>query len=181
MQRSQTRLRMALLELLAEHDYDAITVSAIVDRAGVGRSTFYTHFESKEDLLLSGLEGRLSTLTRQAPPGTTAEEDARRFRFSMPMLRHIREQRRFFEAAVLGGADPRLREISEGILADMIAVELERVGGAHGSREILLGRARATAGAFLALLAWWLRSADHLSAEEIDDLFHHSTLGSAVR
>ena len=41
----------AFLHLLNQKDYDIITVQEIIDRADVGRSTFYSHYESKELLL----------------------------------------------------------------------------------------------------------------------------------
>ena len=41
----------ALVQLLADHDLDDITVTQIVSRAGVGRATFYRYFTSKEELL----------------------------------------------------------------------------------------------------------------------------------
>ena len=41
----------AFLELLNSKGYQATTVQDIIDRADVGRSTFYSHYESKELLL----------------------------------------------------------------------------------------------------------------------------------
>ena len=41
----------AFLQLLNQKDYEAITVQEIIDLADVGRSTFYSHYESKELLL----------------------------------------------------------------------------------------------------------------------------------
>ena len=41
----------AFLHLLNQKDYEAITVQEIIDLADVGRSTFYSHYESKELLL----------------------------------------------------------------------------------------------------------------------------------
>jgi AcrR family transcriptional regulator len=55
-QRTRKFLQGALTELVAEKDYDTITVQEILDRADVGRSTFYTHYRDKDDLLHSILE-----------------------------------------------------------------------------------------------------------------------------
>lgn len=196
--RTRGRLKEALLELMHERGYEGLTVREIADRADVGRSTFYDHFESKEDLLFAGVEEHLAAMTGdpEGPggpgadrgPGVESGPDADRgpdgapvFRFSLRLLLHVRLQRRFFETAVLGGSDPRLREISEEILTQVVATELERMAPGLPSRasawpgatpgEIRRGHARAVVGAFMGLLDWWLRRADHLPAEAVDAIF----------
>lgn len=52
--RTRRLLTDSLIELILEKSYEAVTVQDIIDRANVGRSTFYTHFENKEQLLFSG-------------------------------------------------------------------------------------------------------------------------------
>lgn len=49
-QRTRELLQKALLELLQTCDYDVIMIQDITERANVGRTTFYLHYESKEDL-----------------------------------------------------------------------------------------------------------------------------------
>jgi AcrR family transcriptional regulator len=58
-QKTRTLLHEALESLIREKPYDAIVVKEILDRANVGRSTFYTHFRDKDDLLVSGIHDML--------------------------------------------------------------------------------------------------------------------------
>ena len=60
--RTQKSLHEALISLVLEKNYDSITVQEILDRADVGRSTFYAHFDGKDKLLLSGTHELRNTL-----------------------------------------------------------------------------------------------------------------------
>ena len=54
MDRRQARTRQAIIDafvtLLYKSSYEKISVKEIIDTANVGRSTFYSHFETKDDL-----------------------------------------------------------------------------------------------------------------------------------
>jgi len=49
-------LRKAISELIEEKPYEDITVTELVERANIARSSFYAHFRDKDDLLLSGFQ-----------------------------------------------------------------------------------------------------------------------------
>jgi AcrR family transcriptional regulator len=71
-QRTRELLQKALIELISERGYDAITIQDIVDHANVGRTTFYLHYNSQDVALkiLSSSAGngsaRLSTARHPA-------------------------------------------------------------------------------------------------------------------
>lgn len=55
--RTRKLVHDAFLELVLEKGYEKTTIQDILDRADVGRSTFYSHFQDKEALLLASFDG----------------------------------------------------------------------------------------------------------------------------
>ncbi|MFD3510820.1 TetR/AcrR family transcriptional regulator [Nocardia sp. NPDC058666] len=69
--RTRDTLHQALIELMIERGYDKVTVRDIIDRADVGRSTFYAHYRDKDDLLLvSCTEFLRREIARTSTPGS---------------------------------------------------------------------------------------------------------------
>ena len=52
-ERTRELLQKALIELIAEREYDEITIQDIVDRANLGRTTFYSPYNSTDALFMS--------------------------------------------------------------------------------------------------------------------------------
>src|SRR4029453_6969780 len=96
--RTRELLRRALLSLVQEQGYERITVQDILDRADVGRSTFYAHYRDKDDLLLSGFEdirAALATEREEAEHGAGAKRE-----LLQPLLivfRHVEAHRHFWQ------------------------------------------------------------------------------------
>ncbi|RDI46283.1 TetR/AcrR family transcriptional regulator [Nocardia mexicana] len=71
--RTRLALHQALIGLMLERGYARVTVQDILDRADVGRSTFYAHFQNKDDLLVVSSteylrEAVAHTVPRTDPP-----------------------------------------------------------------------------------------------------------------
>jgi AcrR family transcriptional regulator len=80
--RTRQLLRKALIELIPEKGYNAITIQDITDRATLNRATFYLHYRDKDDLLNTGFDQIWDELTAQnplpiAPDGTLSIEGTR--------------------------------------------------------------------------------------------------------
>ena len=90
--RTRATLHRALMSLILKKGYEAVTVEDICDAANVGRSTFYAHYTSKDDLKRSGLEHLRTALVDQHRDALATPEDRdRRLGFSLPMFEHARD------------------------------------------------------------------------------------------
>lgn len=164
-QKTEGLLREALAALIREKPYDDIVVKEILDRANVGRSTFYTHFRDKDDLLLSGINDML----RSARPA-----GAGLFWFSLPIFEHIAGHRRA-GGATMGSRGRRamhehLRHAVTGLIEDEVrtAVRRGRRASGHASPELLASWIAST---FVLVLDWWVESDSQLPAGDVDGLF----------
>ncbi len=54
--RTRRALQAALIQLILEKGYDAVTIEEITDRADLGRTTFYLHFKDKEELFMHAID-----------------------------------------------------------------------------------------------------------------------------
>ena len=166
--RTRDTLGDALIELMQEKTFDEITVQEVLDRAGVGRSTFYAHYRDKDDLFLSDVEdffGMMSTLLTRS--GASVDRVAP----VAELLTHISDVREFYAATVASGKVQDVLELGQGFFARSIE---ERLMLANVEMEPiqLKAHSHALAGALFALLNWWI---DHGMAEKpqaMDALFH---------
>ncbi|WP_430649333.1 TetR/AcrR family transcriptional regulator [Bradyrhizobium nanningense] len=70
-QRTRRALRDAFHTLMAERGWDDVSIQSICERANIGRSTFYLHYDSKEQLLEGGLDDLRQAL--RCRPAWTSE------------------------------------------------------------------------------------------------------------
>jgi AcrR family transcriptional regulator len=160
----------ALVALIHEKPFDSIRVQDVLDRAGVGRSTFYTHFTDKDDLFLSDVEdffGMMASLL------TTRRELSDRVAAVRELFAHVGESQKFLAALAAAGKVQDIFELGTGIFARGIE---ERLAGMPRSRNLERGQraamSHALAGAMFSLLSWWLSQSNRESPERMDDTFH---------
>jgi AcrR family transcriptional regulator len=166
--RTRNALGDALIQLMQELPFDAITVQRVLDRADVSRATFYAHFRDKDDLLLSDVEDFLDTLgtlltRRGAPPTRLAPVEE--------LFAHIADVPGLHAAIQASGKGADIRELGTGCFARSIEKRLVAAGVTLPIAE-LRGTAHALAGALLSLLDWWPRLDNRLPPKEVDVLFH---------
>ncbi len=173
-QRTRELLQQALIALISERGYDAITIQEIVDRANVGRTTFYVHYNSKNELFMSCHEtivndfnfGPHHLLTREellsdeTPPGM------------IMAFRHLEETRALLNP-IFQGEDSVLilGRIRDGSAQDIEASLRAAFTEADSAIPINM-LANYLAGARMALMQWWLEKHQPYTLEVMVQTFH---------
>ncbi|RXZ81130.1 TetR/AcrR family transcriptional regulator [Paenibacillaceae bacterium] len=72
--RTRNYIQSAFTDLLAEKDFEAVSIQDIMGRAGLNRATFYNHYQDKYELLeLTLNESFTDTLSAWIPPDTVMQ------------------------------------------------------------------------------------------------------------
>lgn len=173
-QRTRELLQKALIELLAERRYEAISVGDITERANVGRTTFYLHYTSKDDLFMGCHEaivgqfhfGPHRPLTREqllaaGPPAAAAGA-----------YHHLAEEHMLVSRLFRGKESQTLLRRLRDDRAQEIADNLRAAFGAEASAVPLDLLANYLAGAQIALIHWWLEQHQPYDPETLARTFH---------
>ena len=168
--RTRDRLGDALVELLVQKSFDDIRVQDILDRAGVSRSTFYTHYRDKNDLFLSDAEEFFEAMAMAL---SRFGDKSERVAPVQELFAHLGEVRPFYNALVESGRLHDVMELGQEHFARGIE---QRLGEMPRAARIRPDRRSAIshglAGNLFSILAWWIQHGMTLSPEEMDKLFH---------
>lgn len=163
--RTRRALGQALMRLLQERDLESVTVQQVLDEAGVARATFYGHFRTKHDLLLSHFESVmewLDALLKLEPPGS------RRVVPVAEICAHLADARGQIGAIAASGQLDAIWDLGQSHLNAMIARRLALLS--PGTDPTLASRF--CGGALAELLKWWLWRTDRPTPQEMDALYH---------
>ena len=176
-ERTRSQLHEALASLIHEKSYDDIVVKEILARADVGRSTFYSHFRDKDDLLDSGIRDLLRGDDTGAARAVGSSSADRILGFAAVLFDHVERSRDGERAHDLPARMAVVHDRLEQELAAIVRRELERpaVRGGRGRRAVpdvpadLL--ARYVASTFVVVLDWWMGSDAPVAASEANGIF----------
>jgi AcrR family transcriptional regulator len=172
-QKTQNLLREALVSLIHEKAYDSIVVKEILDRANVGRSTFYTHFRDKDELLVSGIHDMLRSVQSTEPP-SSAKPYERLIRFSLPIFEYLQQHRHTGESRMGTRGRAILHEHLKKVLAELVADDVGRDFQGRGKTpgrippDLLVQYVAST---FILVLSWWVETRSPLASKEVNNLF----------
>lgn len=161
--RTRDHLFQALLDLILEKGYERVTVQDIIDRADVGRSTFYAHYRDKEELMLSGFEELRPAFEASFSTGESP---------SLLVFRHAGQYRHIYKAmAGKRGGQIVIRHLRQ-LLVDLYRESLETRRPLGVRPEVPLEMAvEFLVSALIGTLQWCVDLDDPSTPEELQRMF----------
>lgn len=168
--RTRDALGDALIALMQEQPFDSITIQHVLDRAKIGRSTFYNHFRDKNDLLLSDVSDFfefISTVLERRGEKSNRLAPVREF------FAHVAEAHQLIRAFSDSQKLHDVFELGKGHFARGIEARLDAMPATKSMNAVgRAARAHALAGTLVSLLDWWLNHQKAATPQQMDDLFH---------
>ena len=163
-QRTRLALREALIDLMTERGWDETNIRDLCERANVGRSTFYQHFQSKEELLVGSFDDLRIWLTSHAVEYGNRSSP---MPFVRGLIEHVQEQRALFHRVI----GRRSGHVVQKRFREIVIKMVKESGAIQNTGWQLDATASYIAGALVELLAWWVDSGTEQSVEEIEEHF----------
>jgi AcrR family transcriptional regulator len=174
--RTRRQLREALMSLILEKGYDAVTVEDITARADLGRTTFYLHYKDKEELLLESIDAIANDLKAQVDllagaHGQTAVQP----RPIHLAFHHAAEHADLYRIILQGEGATKTatrirRTISSGVI-EFLEARAESSQGSPAPPPVIQMIADYFASALLGYLTWWLEEGTPDTPDAVADRF----------
>ena len=182
--RTRQSLRTALMELIKEKDYDALSVEEITERANVGRTTFYLHYKDKEDLLMEEFSTILyerAMVLSEIPFSVwlpVSEEDLEKNRSLQPLLlvfEHIQNNSKLYYLLLQSSNSSkiieRIRKITTDSIVKFVEAKKETDPIPLLSEVPIEFFATFFSGALISVVSWWIREDMRHTPEEVTNMF----------
>lgn len=179
MDRRQQKTRKAIFSafstLLAEKSYNKITVQEIIDAADIGRTTFYSHFETKDALLKSLCEDLFDHIISSAfdcthTHGLYSDKDAPKSVFCH-LLQHLQEDgNNILKLLSCESSGVFLRYFKNSLnkLIQNQFICQNKKNNINIPQDFLVNH---ISGSFVEMVLWWVKGGLKQSPEELDRYF----------
>jgi AcrR family transcriptional regulator len=171
--RTHQLLAEALIALISERRYAEVTVQDILNRANVGRTTFYRHYWDKDDLLASEMARVIDVLYSRVIP--SANPDLPPIP-SLEIFHHLQEQRALYVSLVRARASELLLSTLTERLGYHVEQHLRGVLTRPINNLVVQLTAYFLASTLTSLLRWWIQNDMLLSPAQMDALYRQLTL-----
>ena len=178
--KTREAINQAFIELMAERDFDKITINDISERANMNRGTIYLHYIDKFDLLDKCIEEHLENMLKFCTLANPDEKSSNMFQCVLPMFQYFEEHILFYSSMLKNKGIPcfhdRLLLITRhGMNERMKTGDINQ----GGSNEIVV---QFMSSAFVGVVEWWIKNnmphSPQYMAQHLWDIFEKQQLFS---
>jgi AcrR family transcriptional regulator len=162
-----------MLRQLTVHAWDDLSIQAICHQANVGRSTFYMHYRSKEDLLSEGLND-LQNLLAVSVPNKAKKQS---LPFVAGLLAHMTEHRPVFKAVIGRRSGHTIERRFRQMVYQLVEIELVRRKIPKAKLQLL---GRFVTGGIVELMAWWVDTVKAPALDELERLIQEFAVAAGI-
>lgn len=174
-QKTRTAIFSAFTSLLAEKSYNKITVQEIIDAANVGRTTFYAHFETKDDLLKELCEELFGHIIGSAMDcththGLYSDGSAPESVFCH-LLQHLQENDKNIIALLSCESSEMFLRFFKDSLNELVRsqfINQNRKANTDIPEDFLINH---ISGSFVEMVLWWIKGHRKQMPEDLDRYF----------
>jgi AcrR family transcriptional regulator len=157
-----------MVDLVAQRSFDDFTVQELIERADVGRSTFYSHFRGKDDLFRTSWEGFVGLLAEKIDWSKAGRDS---FMPVVFLFDHLKDVQPFYRGLVRSGKTDGLFKTGIDQLSERIARALQaRVKNSLTIPIPILSNYLASE--LFMLLKWWLDERMPYPPQRMDEIYH---------
>lgn len=172
-QRTRKLLREAMMALILEEGYDAISIQDITDKANLGRATFYLHFKDKDELLSEVMQEFIAEFITQVPQLTQAQWRLKDTKALIKLFDFASQHYDLYRILIIGSggitASRQLQNTIASNIKDCIQKEIDELGAQPALPAEFI--ANHFAGSLLSTIYWWLDQDLPYTVEEMATMF----------
>ena len=172
----QRQLEQNLLELMADHPLDQITIGDICARAGLSRKTFYRYFDSKDGCLHALLDHTIMDGSTYYMPGTGSEDPA--MAFCCRIFEYWQSQTALLDALERNGQSV---QILQRVVRYVLEEEPEYARFLGVGDDCAIEHIVYAAGGVMALILNWHHDHYQKTAAQMGGILHHMILPQQTR
>lgn len=177
-QRTRKLLQDALMSLILEEGYDAISIQDITDEANLGRATFYLHFKDKDELLLEVMAHFIEDFMGQVPQLSEAQWRLEDTKAMIKLFDFAAQHYDLYRILIIGsGGITANRQLQHSVAENITACiekEIEELGAEPVVPTDFI--ANHFAGSLLSTIYWWLDNDQPYTVEEMAEMFQKVSL-----
>lgn len=169
--KTRAAIYQALNDLLHEKKYANITIQEIIDRANVGRTTFYQHFTDKDTLLMNCIENIFESLSNHLTDQTPPNHESRLIPVA-EIFAHIRENSRLINGILMSDSGEILFDKFKQYWGEKTEPYLLKhlPEGKQPKIPIAILTNYVTT-TLIELLRWWMKSGKEYTPEQMEKYF----------